>query len=87
MNNAPQPSHQVRAHAHRHAGFALSGAALRTNKHIYTCATHPEIAREAPHECPHCGSKLLPIRHAIAQAVLALKSLSAVTKSLRLYQI
>ncbi|HET9952878.1 MAG TPA: heavy metal-binding domain-containing protein [Polyangiaceae bacterium] len=26
----------------------------------YTCPMHPEVVRDAPGNCPHCGMKLVP---------------------------
>lgn len=27
--------------------------------HIYTCPHHPEVAQDAPGDCPKCGMKLV----------------------------
>lgn len=80
-------SRQVRARAHRHAGSASPGAAPSAKRTRFTCPMHPEIARDAPGECPECGMPLIPIFEAIARAAMALRSLSVVTNALRLNRV
>lgn len=62
-------------------------AASSENSEQYTCILHPDIVRHTPHQCPECGMTLIPMHQAIARAVIALRSLTAVTKALRYYQV
>ena len=46
---------------------ALSGTGCKTSApsesgaraHQYTCSMHPEVAKNAPGDCPKCGMKLV----------------------------
>ena len=87
VNRNSNPSHQAQAHAHLHTRFDAPGAARLTQTTRYTCPMHPEIVRDAPTECPHCGATLIPMHQAIARAAMALRSLSALTRALRLYPV
>lgn len=85
MNTNLSPDVQARAHSH--ARFDAPAAAPSARTTLYTCSMHSEIVRDAPNECPHCGATLIPMRQAIVRAAMALRSLSAVTRALRLYPV
>ena len=75
-------SHQPQAHNRLHTGFPPSGSGSS-----YICTMHPETASDTIQECPQCGTTLIPTHQAIAHAAMALRSLSAVTRALRLYPV
>ncbi|MGP1678482.1 MAG: heavy metal-binding domain-containing protein [Burkholderiales bacterium] len=81
------PSYQAQARAHPHTRFDAPGAARLARTTLYTCPMHSEIVRDAPSECPHCGATLIPMRQAIVRAARALRSLTEVTRALRLYPV
>lgn len=87
MNTDSNLSRQTWARAPVHAGFAPEGTAPSPNAIRYVCTTHAEIVSDAPNACPRCGSSLIPMHQAIAHAAVALRSLSAVTRALRLFPV
>lgn len=87
MNMNPNPSHQAQARERLHTSFDAPDAVRRTRTTCYTCPTHAEVVRDAPQECAQCGATLIPMHQAIARAAMALRSLSAVTRALRLYPV
>lgn len=80
-------SHQVHAHDHLRAGFATPGTAPLVNSTHYTCMRHPNMVRDWPGECPECDTTLIPMHEAVARTMMELRSLYAVTKTLRLNRI
>ena len=44
-------------------------------------------SQHAPQACPQCGITLIPTHRAILRAAMALRSLAAVTRALRLYRV
>lgn len=85
VNMNSNPSHQTQARAHLHTRYDAPGPARLARTTFYTCPIHPEIVRDAPKECPQCRATLIPMHQAIAHAAAALRSLSAVSRALRLY--
>ena len=80
-------SHQVRARALRHTGFAPSGAAPLASSARCTRSTHPETVPDTRGDNPECGMTPIPIPEAIARAAMLLRSLSVVTNALRLNRV
>lgn len=78
-------SHDVQSRAHLNARFDAPDAARPARTTVFTCTIHSEIVRDEPNKCPHCGATLIPTRQAIVRAAMALRSLSAATRALRLY--
>lgn len=87
METYPAPSQQWHAHARLPDGIAPFGAAPQASRTRYTCTAHPDTLSKGPNVCPQCGRSLLPVRQAIARAARALRSLSEVTRELRLHQL
>lgn len=79
-------SRQTHGYAQRQSKSDDSSASLTGTK-LYTCEVHAEIAHGSPGRCPECGAQLIPIRQAITRAAIALRSLYALTKALRLTQV
>ncbi len=80
-------SHQPQAHKRLHTGFLASDATSSASRTSYICMTHPETVSNSMQECTQCGATLIPTHQAIAHAAMALRSLSAVTRALRLHPV
>lgn len=87
MNMNSNLTHQAQARAHLHKRNDAPGASRSAGTTLYTCTMHPDIVRGAPQECPQCRATLIPMNQAIVRAAIALRSLSAATRALRLYPV